>query len=211
MRKRSGSLVITFMVAAIIFVFIFWGIGTMDGTRRQGAVAFVNGDRISAEDYLEELTKTVNIYRNFLGEKFDRKLLEQFNIKRQTLDALITRKLVLHETERLQVRISDLELKDAIKSTEVFQVNGRFSPQRYRDLLTANRLTPQQYEGDQRRELIFQKIGSFIRRNTLISPLEAKTNYMIDNDRMNLSFIKIDPNQFSKDVQVSPDEIAKFL
>ena len=71
---------------------------------------------------------------------------------------------MLQEARRLGLTATDEELMNAITQVPEFQVNGRFNKERYIQLLRANRLTPAQFEDDQRKQLTIQRFTRNSRR-----------------------------------------------
>ena len=88
-------------------------------------------------------------------------LLKNLNIKNSLLEEMIEARLVLQEARRLGLTASDDELMNAIAQAPEFHVNGRFNKERYIQLLRANRLTPAQFEEDQRKQLTIQRLLGF--------------------------------------------------
>ena len=90
------------------------------------AVAKVNGDKISIQEY----SNSIEMVRNRLqseGQKVDAAMLESADLKQSVLDGLITRRLVNEEIRREKFKISDEQLSQHILGMPEFQENGKFS------------------------------------------------------------------------------------
>ena len=63
------------------------------------------------------------------------------------LDQLVYQQILLQKARDLGFRVSDSQLQQVIAELPVFQENGRFSPERYRQVLAAQNMSPLFFEG----------------------------------------------------------------
>src|SRR3989338_9208075 len=211
-RKRQ-KLLLTIFIALISIVFIFWGFYG-DFTRRQMSktdVASVNGERISIQEFQKQYEYTLRLYQNLLKDKFTPEMAEQFNLKHVTLNQLIDQKLIVQGAKSLKLQVSDEEVRDSIIQTVFFQKNGQFDKDHYLNLLKANRLTPAEYESNIRVDLLQGKILTLLKDHIKISDEEVFKSYVLKNEKVNLEFIRIDPQALLLKVTTTPGEIQSFL
>ncbi|PWB35669.1 peptidylprolyl isomerase [Pseudomonas sp. SDI] len=99
-------------------------------THRQDA-AKVNGDTISQN----ELSQAVDMQRRQLmqqlGKDFDPALLDEKMLREAALKGLIDRKLLLQGAQDAKFSFSEAALDQVILQTPEFQVDGKFSPERF--------------------------------------------------------------------------------
>ena len=149
----------------IIVVFIAFYGGSQQPTGVTSHVAEVNGESISQREFIVHYQRAVERYREMFKGSFTPELLKNLNIKQSLFEEMIEARLVLQEARRLGLSANDEELMNAIAQVPEFHVNGRFNKERYIQLLRANRLTPAQFEEDQRKQLTIQRLlGSSRRR-----------------------------------------------
>jgi parvulin-like peptidyl-prolyl isomerase len=171
------------LVVVITFIgtiFVVWGVKSTPGSLGGRGVAAVVGDtEITAEEFQVALRRQVEMYKQLFGDKLDEKLLASLNLKQQVLDRLIRQLLVLQYAERAGITVGPEELVAEIRRFPAFQEKeGGFSRQRYLDLLQANRLTPERFEADLRRDLIARKVDGLIRESVKVSDAEAREALM---------------------------------
>jgi peptidyl-prolyl cis-trans isomerase D len=205
MRKHATSWLIKVFLFAIVIVFIFWG-GYSYRERRAGQLAAVNGSYIDLREYQQAYNNLVEQVRRQMGARFSPELIETMKLKEQALNQLITRQLLLEEARRLQLEISREDLRQAILSFPAFQINGRFDEAQYQRTLRSLRLTPQEFESRQREDMLMQRLGAFIGEGASVLPSEVSSFYHHFQDKVNLTYVLINPASFTD--QVKPDEKA---
>ncbi len=180
-RMREGSayfikgVMLLVVVAFIGTIFVVWGVKSTPGDlARRGVVATVAGTDISVDDYQQALRQQIEVYKQLFGDQFDQKMLESLNLKRQVVEQLIRRVLVLQYAERMGIGASAEELAEEIRRMPAFAGKDGFSRQRYLEVLRANRLTPERFEAEVRRSLTEWKMESLIRGAVKASETEVR-------------------------------------
>ena len=158
LRERSGSWIIKIILGFIIIIFaFFFGVGGF-GPKGQGPVAMVNDQAISFEEYKQSYESIVEQYRTRLGDNYDPKILEQYNVKQNALDRLIEEKLVLIAAKNFGVKASGKEIADSLKELSFFQTDSIFDFDKYKKVLANNSMTPEMFELSQKKLITQQKI-----------------------------------------------------
>lgn len=192
MRDHFKALSITLWLVIAAFIgttFLVWGMrATSDGGRR-GMVATVGGEGISFEEYSRAYRQLYQQYQRLLGEAFDEKRAEELKLKEQALDGLIVRRLILQEAKRMGLSISAEELRAEIKAIPTFVEGGRFSRERYLRVLEANRLTPERFEEDFKKDLLVRKVEELIKGSAKVSPLEAWELYRASKEKLRVQYV----------------------
>ena len=124
MRKHASSWIIKFMLAAIIVVFIPWGVQRYT-SGRSSRVAEVNGTIITLDDYRSTYTNLVEQVRQSFGNNVNDELIQSLNLPKRALDQLVDRALMLQAAEKLKIKVSDEELTRSIGNIGAFQTAGQ--------------------------------------------------------------------------------------
>jgi peptidyl-prolyl cis-trans isomerase D len=209
MRKHAGSWMIKVVLFAIVIVFVFWGVGSFR-SREASKVATVNEEIITVVDYRRAYNNMIDQYRQRFGSSLNDDMIEMLQIKKQVLNQLIDRKLLLQEADRLDLRVSDAEVADSIMNTPVFQSNGTFDNRRYRSLLAQVRLTPEAFEADQKSVLLGEKLSRIIMGAAKVSDAEARQWYEWQNASVNVDYVVFQPSRYS-DIEPSEAAIAEYF
>ncbi|HUK39746.1 MAG TPA: SurA N-terminal domain-containing protein [Candidatus Acidoferrales bacterium] len=210
LRKRKRSWIITFLLGVIIIVFIAFYGGSKYGDSKLQNVAEVNGEAITQPEFAEAYERAVDRYRDLLKGSLTPEMLKSLNLKGSLLEELIQKHLALQEARRLGLTVTDDELVNVIGQVPEFQVAGRFNKDRYLQLLRANKLTPERFEEDQRDQLTIQRLYSLILDSIQVTDAEVRDRYRLEQEKINLQFIRLPFSNFASAVKLTEEDIKKF-
>jgi len=208
MRKHAGSWMIKLILGVIVIVFVFWGVGSRRA-RQRNRVAVVNGSIISLDEYRSVYDRMLEQYRRQFGDALDQKLLKTLNLRRQTLDRLIERRLSLQQAERLGLRVTNEALAGAIQKIPAFQYNGQFDPMRYKRLLSRNGMTPETFEESVKEDLLVEKIEGIVVGSIKVSDVEALESFKWREEKVSLDYVAFRPPSY-EGVAVPPEELETY-
>ena len=210
LRKKKRSWIITILLGLIIIVFVAFYGGSQQPTGVASNVAEVNGESISQREFIMHYQRAVERYREMFKGSLTPELLKNLNLKHSLLEEMVEARLVLQEARRLGLTATDEELMNAIAEVPEFQVNGRFNKERYIQLLRANRLTPAQFEEDQRKQLTIQRLLGVLADSAHVTEAEVRERYRFEQEKINLQFIRVSANDYLSDVKITDEDVQKF-
>jgi peptidyl-prolyl cis-trans isomerase D len=209
-HSKKSSVFATVLIGIIILAFMFTGYQTFDQRSTSGAIGSVDGMPIKPEEYQQEYNRQIEFYKQMMGGDLSQKQLEGMKIKESVIKNIVQRKLMTKFAKELGVYPSNEEVKAEIKSLPYFQTNGQFDVTRYKSLLAANKLTPLEFETDvvdQIRMKQFQQLaGQFTLSKAYLADLEK-----FRSEKVNAEVVTISKNNLRQFVEVSPEELNKFL
>ncbi len=209
MRKRSKSWITKFIFGAIIIVFVFWG-GSAYWSKEANKVAKVDRYIISQQQYARAYSDALRMYQARLGDAFTPEILQKLDLKKTVLDQMINDYIVKQEAEKLGVEVSDMELQEAIRTYPAFQQDGQFDIASYKRLLQYQRMTPADFEQQQRQALFQQRVYSLITESVIVSPQEVEALYKYRNDTFDLHYLTFEAKSYADEIQVSGEEAAAY-
>lgn len=198
---------VTLLLGVIVLVFILWGVGSFVNEPKVENVAEVNGEVISQREFELQYQRLADLYRTLFKRAFTPETLKGLNLKGTLLEELIQKRLLLQEARRLGLEASEEELMEAIARVPEFQVNGQFRKDRYLQALRLNRLTPGQFEVEQKQQLTLQKLSYLIQDSVHVSEAEVRERYRLDQERINLYFVRLSASDFLSKAEVTPGEV----
>ncbi len=210
LRKRKRNWAILFLLVLIIIVFVAFYGGNKMGDRTSSEVAMINGEPISQREFAAEYQRTVERYREMLKGQLTEEMIKGLNLKGNIVETLVQKKLVLQEAQSLGLMATDDDVAHQLAKVPEFQVAGRFNKERYLQLLQANRLQPAQFEEDQRDQITLQRLYSIILDSVQVSDAEVRERYRLDQEKINLQFVKLSANDFASQVKLTDEDIKKF-
>ena len=210
LRKQKRNWGITILLGIIIVVFVaFYGGGKL-GDPKQGEVAEVNGETISQREFALHYERAIERYREMLKGSLTQEMIKGLNLKSNLVEELIQKKLVLQEARTLGLTASDDDLANHLTKAPEFQIAGRFNKERYLHILQANRLVPGQFEEDQRDQLTMQRLYSIILDSVQVTDAEVRDRYRLNQEKLNLHYIKLPVSDFVSQVKLTDGEIKDF-
>jgi peptidyl-prolyl cis-trans isomerase D len=209
MRKHAGSWMIKVILFAIVIVFVFWGVGSFR-SRQASKVVTINGQVIHVADYQRAYENLLNQYRQQFGSRLNDKMIEMLQIKRQVLNQLIDRTLLLQEAKKLGLHVTDEEVAASITRSPVFQSNGRFDDRRYRAILAQVHLTPEVFEAQQKEDMLSKKLTRIIMGAAKVSEPEVRQWYDWQNTSVNVDYVLFDPARYHN-IKPSEKDIAAYF
>jgi peptidyl-prolyl cis-trans isomerase D len=211
LREHASSWMLKGILILVAVTFISWGGYSFFREKKVTYAAKVNGVTIGEREYYDAFQNAIKQYREALGQAFSDKMIEELRLKEKILDDLIAKVLILQEAKRLGLSVPDQELREAIESVPAFQVNGQFDRRNYERFLRSNRMAPEEFEQSQRESLLISKAINLVKMNEgKMSEEEVLDVYLFENERIDLSFLKIVPDSFKGQVNVNDIEIKDY-
>ena len=205
-HKRLLQVILGLM---IVPPFAFWGIQwTQRGIGAAGEVAEVGGQKISEEEFSEALREQQDRLRGMLGRNFDPAMFDSPAMRRELLDGIISQRLLMQHAARNYLTVPDAVLIETTQSIPAFQVDGKFSRERYDAALQSQRMSPETFDAALRRDLTVQQLSSALGDSGFASKAAAD-----QLARLRAQQREISEQRFQADaqrVQVPADAVRAF-
>lgn len=208
-NKTSGNLV-TVLIGLIILSFMFTGYQAFENGGSSNTIAKVGSYSVSPQEYEQEYRRQIEFFKQMFGGELSAKQIEAMKIKESTLRNLIQKKLMLKLSNEVGLYPSESDIKREIKALPYFQTNNQFDIERYKGLLAANKLTPQEFEEDVKNQM---KLKALTELNPTYPVSEG---YFSDLQKFRADKLDVDVITFSRDsirkhINVTNEEVTKFL
>ncbi len=208
LRENTGNWIIKIFLGIIVIVFVFLGVGSL-GSKRNDSVATINDEPITIKEYQQAYKALVNQYRNKYKDSFNDDLLKLLNAKKQALDTLIDRKIIMNQADKLNITVSDKELRANLLAQKAFQKDGKFNIDQYKKVLNLNSLNPEIYEQQQSNALRLEKLRNMVLSAVNVSDLEAKDWYRFQNSKMAVDYLHLYPEKYT-DIHPDESQLGKY-
>ena len=213
-KQKSFLVKITFGLIILSFVIGYTMLTAPNdsGVNQRGDVAAtVNGDEISYSSFQSSYNNLYNLYQSIYQGKFNDEVEKQLNLPKQALQQLIHEQLLVQEADRLNLDVSKQELVRAIAQYDAFQENGAFNRDRYLQVLNYQRMSSEQFEAAQYRQMLSQKVREQLQQNVVVSDTELQEAFHKENDKVNLNYTWLTPTLVETKVIVSNEGLATFF
>ena len=224
MRRHSQSTIIKVLLLMVVVSFLI-GFGAFAyvqrSMKRQGKdlsgeggkktwVAKVNGHAINANMLIQAMRNLEENYKEMLGE-MAATYLNQMDLPGAALNLLINEQVLGIVAANLGLVVTDTELADAIYRIPAFQANGRFDRKRYVAALGRAKLSPQDFEEEQRRDMVAQKLRNLVFSTVKISDAELRDEYNSREDKANLKFIKLIAPKDEGEIELTAEQVETYF
>lgn len=139
--------------------------------------AEVNGQPISKEQLQQAFQQERQSLQEYLGDKFSEVASNDNYMKElrtQALNNLINNQLINQYANELQLSASDQQIEQAIFAMQIFQTNGKFDSEKYREILSRYNINADNFAAQIRQDLVRAQLGKSFTGTEFALPSEVK-------------------------------------
>lgn len=209
-RSRAQGIFAWIIILLITIPFALWGIQEYLGGGRAKPAATVDGASISQAELQRAYLQQRQRLQNMLGKNFNPELFPESTMKPQLLKQLVERELLVQAAADAGMHIGDQQLAATIRSYDVFQQDGQFSPERYRELLARQGMSPSGFEAEVRRDLLVEQSRRAVADSEFVTPAERERQAQLINQQRKIGVLTFDRQKFADQVNISDEQVADY-
>jgi peptidyl-prolyl cis-trans isomerase D len=176
-----------------------------------GALATIGDSRISDAEFSKALSQAQDRMREMMGKNQDPAVLNSPQFKQSVLNDLIEQKVTLAHALDSGMGVSDVELQKVISGVEAFRdETGKFSRERYRQLLQGQGLSPGEFEHQIRSNVLLEQVRTAYSGSGFITDAVAERLLRIREQERHVSQVVLSPESFRARVKVEQAQVEKF-
>ncbi|NNJ64616.1 MAG: hypothetical protein HKP16_03550, partial [Xanthomonadales bacterium] len=173
-RDRLHGIIAIFIFAILIIPFAFVGVNSYFTSDAQNAVALVNEQEITVDQFNRSFQNYRRRMQAQLGTSFDPEMFDQLVVRRQFLDQMINEELMSQVSVESGLAVSNDRLAQEIRGLAGFEVDGEFNVDVYQQRLASMGMTPQQFENDMRASLVMDQFPRVIAQSAISTDWEMR-------------------------------------
>lgn len=173
-HDQAQSWIAWVIVGLLIIPFALWGINSYFEGGGGGVVAEVNGSEITLRDYQRSLQQQRQRMRSMLGANYSPELLENPQMRRAVLDAMVENDLISQTVHEDGFRINDAILFSQLRQIGAFQHDGVFSPALYEQVLASQGMSKPFFESSLRSDIMQAQLLTGFRQAAFITDYELQ-------------------------------------
>ncbi|MDB9866001.1 SurA N-terminal domain-containing protein [Candidatus Thioglobus sp.] len=208
-RNKSKGWVAYVVVGLIIVPFALFGINDYVSSSARTSIATVNGEDVDINIYYQELNTQQRNLQQQLGAAYSQEI--DTALKQTLIDSMINEKLIENFANSLGIVTLDDEVRSVIEMNQAFIVDGKFSEDRYSQLLRLNSYSPAGYEIAQSKALTRDQIKRNLSGSAFISSTQIKQLDDLASQEREVSYIALNTSDFESQVSVSKSEISDYF
>lgn len=210
-RDRARGWFAFVIIGLIAIPFAFFGVyNYFTGSGGTDAAARVNDSEISSSEVSTRYRQQRQQLEQWLGDQFDIEHFDHDSLRRDALEQLINERLLGQYVNERGFRVTDAELARLIRSQTIFHENGRFSADRYRELLRNNMITPDGYEANVRHGYMQDQLRNAIFGSALVTDADIDRLVGLERQRRSFEFVSLPISRFLDPSAIADDAVAAF-
>lgn len=210
LRERISGYLAWIFVILITIPFVLWGIQEYVGVGQASYAIKVNEEKIPLSEY----ERTLAIARTSLAQAYGGRIPAGFDVesylRKQTVEQLIQNELMDQLFDQHSYRVDGSMLQETIMQDSYFQIDGKFSNTRYREELRSRGVTPQEYEGLLRQQMLTAQLSEGLVQTSFVPETELAEYVKISHQTRDFAYLQVPFSEYEKSVKIAADEIEKY-
>ncbi|MCU0073550.1 SurA N-terminal domain-containing protein [Pseudomonas koreensis] len=208
-RDNSQGWIAKTIIGVIVALMALTGFDAIfQATTHKNEAAKVNGEEISQN----ELSQAVDMQRRQLmqqlGKDFDASLLDEKMLRESALKGLIDRKLLLQGAEQSKFAFSEAALDQVILQTPEFQVDGKFSSDRFDQVIRQLGYSRMQFRQMLAQEMLIGQLRAGVAGSGFVTDAQVLAFARLEKQTRDFATLnlKADPSV----VKLTDDEVKAY-
>lgn len=208
---RNNKRIAQIILGILIIPFAFFGMDAYFSDSATGNdVAKVGGTSITAYDFDQALREQQDRLRANAGGQVDRALLESAELRRVVLDNLVNQRVLALYAADNRLVVTPEQLQATIAGVPAFQEDGRFSLQRYENLVRAQGMTLATFEARLAQDVRVQQIVAAVGDGGFVPDVSARRFLDAQLEERRLRELRFAADRLGAEAAVSEAEITAY-
>lgn len=173
------------------------------GAILSGSAAKVANESVSPMEFRRVYNNAMQYVRNTGQDP------SQMQLASLLLNQLVNERVAYIMAKENGFVVSDAEIKKELLKNENFFKDGKFSAERFEQILKYQGFTEATFTESMRRQLSLQKAEDFVATSFYVSKHNARWEYVLQETKFDVDYIKVDGNRMT--VPVESKEIDAFV
>src|SRR5438093_12815640 len=164
MRRHRGWLNWLLVLIIAAFILLYWpGFRRTDTGAPGEVLADVGGMTITRGEFDRAYQRQRQVYERMYQGRLDPAMLRSLGLERQTLNGLVSQRLVALEARRLGLRVDDETVARRLATSREYQENGRYlGGAEIRRRLELQGVTVEEFEEALRQKILGEKLWALV-------------------------------------------------
>ncbi|QJP96409.1 SurA N-terminal domain-containing protein [Pseudomonas fluorescens] len=208
-RDNSQGWIAKTIIGVIVALMALTGFDAIfKATTHTNEAAKVNGEEISQN----ELSQAVDMQRRQLmqqlGKDFDASLLDEKMLRESALKGLIDRKLLLQGAEKSKFAFSEAALDQVILQTPEFQVDGKFSSDRFDQVIRQLGYSRMQFRQMLAQEMLIGQLRAGVAGSGFVTDAQVLAFARLEKQTRDFASLNIKADPAA--VKLTDDEVKAY-
>jgi len=173
-------------------------------------IATVGKNKITQSEFDDALRDQQQRMRQALGNNFDASMLDTPEARYALLEQLVDQRLLENEARAGRFRVTDAQLAQFIAGLAPFQEDGKFSADKYREVLAAQGMSPLMFEQRVRGDLTLSPVSDPIVNGSIAAKSSVQRYLTLLDQKREVSIAPIAAEPFEKSIKVSDEDVKAY-
>jgi len=206
-RTFSKSIFAKIIFGVIALSFVIWGLNASMlnlGTSRE--VAEIGSQKITPVELDRAFQRSVQNMQNMFGPNFNQQQAIQMGLLNNTVQSLVSQKILREDAKNIGIGISDEAVRDQIFSSDSFKdpTTGQFSRDRFLQALYQAGYTENEFINGVRGDMMSQQVVSSLTNPATVPDIMARQIVAYRNEQRSGSFFTLNKDEFA-DIEPADD------
>ena len=209
-RDNAQSTIAKVIVGLLIISLSIWGMDAIiGGFTGEPEVATVNGQDITEREFLRTV-QMESQQRLMQMENPDQSLLDEDQIRRDVLDALIREAVLTQDAQSQGLELTEADIDALIRQMPQFQVDGRYSPERVSATLRSLGMGSAEFRASMAKNYVVNQIRAAIAQTGVVAPENAAHLLAIQNQTRDFRVLTLDGSSVQDQVDVTEADVQAY-
>ncbi|MCA0912042.1 SurA N-terminal domain-containing protein [Marinobacter nauticus] len=209
-RDNAQSTIAKVIVGLLIISLSIWGMDAIiGGFTGEPEVATVNGQDITEREFLRTV-QMESQQRLMQMENPDQSLLDEDQIRRDVLDALIQQAVLTQDAQSQGLELTDADIDSLITQMPQFQVDGQFNRDRFVATVRNLGMGVAEFRESMRKNYVVNQIRAAIAQTGVVAPENAAHLLAIQNQTRDFRVLTLDGSSVQDQVDVTEADVQAY-
>lgn len=195
----------------IILPFTFWGMDSFNKSGDAESLATVGGEKISQQEFDQELRQQQDSMREAMGNAYDPALLDSPERKRAILENLVDRRLLMSQGRTAGLTVNDNYLAQTITGFKEFQTaEGKFDMKLFESVLRAQNRSPIAFEANVVEQLRMRQMTETYLQNGYSSRAVAENMVRLSEQQRIVAVAQIELAPFLSQAKIDESAVKSY-
>jgi peptidyl-prolyl cis-trans isomerase D len=209
-RQQVQGTAAKIVVGLIVISFSLFGIESILVGGGGSEVAEVNGESIYPQQLQQAMDTQKRRLIAMMGQNIDPAMLDDERLAPQALEALISRELLMQSANEMGLVVSDPEIGSVVAAMEEFQVDGVFSPEVYKSVLSTAGYTPTYFKESLHIDILLNQLRSGIAGSEFVTTSELAVNAQVVSEQRDFQYFTIRKEKYSAVSDITDTQVDAY-
>lgn len=210
-RERSQGLVMGVVVFFICLTFALFGVEQYISSQSNVVVAEVNGEEVPLTEFQRAFTQLRQRAQAMFGDAFDPSIWGGEEAKLNALSYVVDERVLLQVVDDANIRASDLQVANYIRTSPQFLDEETFSPSVYKQMIRSIGFSEVGFEQQVRKDLVVNQLRAGIAATAFATAEELQRLETYRQQKRDIGFALIGIEAFVDAVDPTAEEIADYF